>query len=110
MHSIFKIANHLKATWAQKQDDANIEHILIDSRKLIFPATSLFFALSSSRRNGMLFMEELYAKGVRNFVVQQTPEASAIKYPAANILLVKDVLQSLHLLSAWEKPGLKAST
>ena len=103
MHSIFKIANHIKATWAQQQDDANIEHILIDSRKLIFPATSLFFALSSSRRNGMLFMEELYAKGVRNFVVQQTPEASEIKYPAANILLVKDVLQSLHLLSAWHR-------
>ena len=100
MHSIFEIANHIKATWAQQQNDANIEHILIDSRKLIFPATSLFFALSSSRRNGMLFMEELYAKGVRNFVVQQTPEASAIKYPAANILLVKNVLQSLHLLSA----------
>ena len=100
MHSIFEIANHIKATWAQQQNDANIEHILIDSRKLIFPATSLFFALSSFRRNGMLFMEELYAKGVRNFVVQQTPEASAIKYPAANILVVKDVLQSLHLLSA----------
>ena len=103
MHSIFQIANHIKATWAQQLDDANIEHILIDSRKLIFPATSVFFALSSSRRNGMLFIEELYAKGVRNFVVQQTPDASAIKYPDANILLVKDVLQSLHLLSAWHR-------
>ena len=103
MHSIFEIANHIKATWAQQQDDANIEHILIDSRKLIFPATSLFFALSSSRRNGMLFIEELYAKGVTNFVVQQIPEAAEIKYPAANILLVKDVLQSLHLLSAWHR-------
>ncbi len=103
MHAIFQIASHIKATWVQQQDDVNIEHILIDSRKLIFPATSLFFALSSSRRNGMLFIDELYAKGVRNFVVQQTPEASAIKYPAANILLVKDVLQSLHLLATWHR-------
>ena len=103
MQSIFKIASHIKASWAQQRDDAPIEHILIDSRKLIFPVSSLFFALSSSRRNGMLFIEELYAKGVRNFVVQQTPEASATKYPAANILLVKDVLQSLHLLSAWHR-------
>ena len=103
MHSIFQIAGHIKASWVQQQDDAPIEHILIDSRKLIFPVSSLFFALSSSRRNGILFLEELYLKGVRNFVVQQTPEASATKYPAANILLVKDVLQSLHLLSAWHR-------
>jgi len=103
MQSIFKIASHIKATWALQQDDVNIEHILIDSRKLIFPATSIFFALSSSRRNGMLFLEELYAKGVRNFVIREIPEASEKKYPAANILLVKDVLQSLHLLAAWHR-------
>lgn len=103
MHSVFEIAKHIKASWVQQHADTNIEHILIDSRKLIFPASSLFFAMGGPRRNGMLFIEELYSKGVRNFVVQETLEHPEIKYPAANILQVKDVLQSLHLLTAWHR-------
>ncbi|WP_305808483.1 hypothetical protein, partial [Staphylococcus epidermidis] len=43
----------------------NIEHLLLDSRRLIFPATSLFFALKGPRRTGDPFAKELYNRGVR---------------------------------------------
>ncbi len=50
-----------------------IENLLLDSRRLIFPSTSLFFALKGPRRDGSRFVEELYRRGVRNFVLQGSP-------------------------------------
>ncbi len=83
---------------------ADIEHLLPDSRKLLFPATSLFFALSSPRRNGNSFIKELYDKGVRNFVVDESFDDAAItNYSGSNFLLVKDVQQALHLLAAYHR-------
>ena len=53
----------------------SIEHLLLDSRRLIFPATSLFFALRGPRRDGLGYMKELYRRGVRNFVVMDAVES-----------------------------------
>jgi alanine racemase len=78
-----------------------IEHLLLDSRKLIFPATSLFFALTGPRRNGHPFIRELYTKGVRHFVVSENIDIS--NYPEAAIILVKDTMHALHLLVAHHR-------
>jgi len=72
-----------------------IEHLLLDSRRLIFPATSLFFALKGPRRTGDQFAKELYKRGVRNFVLEQ--ETSL---PGANQVIVKDTLTALQRLVA----------
>ncbi len=94
-----------------------VEHLLLDSRRLVFPDTSLFFSLKGPRRNGSLFLEELYHRGVRNFVVQEAPEGhtrveSAVTpagegtvsgFPDANIILVKDALQALQQLAAYHR-------
>jgi alanine racemase len=94
-----QIALLIKATLITNVGDLPIQHILLDSRKLLFPETSLFFALDGPRRNGNAFIEELYHKGVRNFVVGQTFSVSTITlFPSANFLQVKDVMQALHLL------------
>ena len=55
-------------------DDAEgvvIEQLLTDSRKLVFPAQTLFFALPGPRRDGHEFIESLYDQGVRGFVVNK---------------------------------------
>ncbi len=80
--------------------DANIEHLLIDSRTVLFPADSLFFALKGPRRNGHSFINELYQKGVRNFVVC---EKIVEEYNGAVFLQVADTLQALQLLAAWHR-------
>ena len=67
MYTISQIAQTLKAHWLQQDKETTIEHILLDSRKLLFPASSLFFALAGPRRNGDFFIDELYKKNVRNF-------------------------------------------
>ncbi|RYY30168.1 MAG: bifunctional UDP-N-acetylmuramoyl-tripeptide:D-alanyl-D-alanine ligase/alanine racemase [Chitinophagaceae bacterium] len=76
---------------------ARINHLLTDSRKLIFPAETLFFALTTSRRDGHDFVPSMYEKGVRNFVVSRSPGTNS---PAdANFIIVRDTLQALQLLA-----------
>ena len=104
MYTIFNIAPIIKADWLQQTKDVAIEHILLDSRKLLFPSSSLFFALDGGRRNGIDFINELYTKGVYNFVVLQSLPGEVLEqYPAANFLQVNDVLQALHLLTAYHR-------
>ena len=104
MYSISEIAQTIKAGWAQQNEETIIEHILTDSRKLLFPTSSLFFALSGPRRNGISFIEELFQKGVRNFVIDEKIDTEKLLHFAeANFLLVKDALQSLQLLVAFHR-------
>lgn len=81
--------------------DHPVEHLLIDSRKAFSPATSLFFAIVSPRRNGHDFIGELYRKGVRSFVVSNTIESA--DYPKANFIQVKDTVAALQQIAAWHR-------
>ncbi len=82
---------------------AVIEHLLIDSRKLLFPASSLFFSLPGPRRQGSAFVKDLYSKGVRNFIVDASFIFSPQDFEAANIIAVKNVLQALQQLTAQHR-------
>ena len=76
--------------------EQEIDWLLTDSRSLCFPETSLFFALVTSRGDGHRYIDELYARGVRAFVVSREVEGN---YPDANFLLVPNTLVSLQLLA-----------
>lgn len=81
--------------------DAIIENLLLDSRKVYYPATSLFFALKGPRRDGHQFIPELYKKGVRNFVVSRSVDRHL--YPEANFLTVNDTLKALQQLAVGHR-------
>lgn len=76
--------------------DANIGWLLTDSRSLCFPEETLFFALKTSRNDGHLYLDDLYRRGVRNFVVQQVPEHPKAD---ANYLKVTSPLAALQRLA-----------
>jgi alanine racemase len=78
--------------------DAQVIYLVTDSRKIVFPKTSLFFALRGDRRDGHQFIAELYTQGVRNFVVSKPIDRIAC--PAASFLEVPDVLLALQQLAA----------
>ncbi|MEI9933830.1 MAG: bifunctional UDP-N-acetylmuramoyl-tripeptide:D-alanyl-D-alanine ligase/alanine racemase [Ferruginibacter sp.] len=104
MYNISKIAVIVKAKWLQQTTNSTIEHLLLDSRKVLFPSTSLFFAIDGPRRSGASFVKELYEKGISNFVVNTIFSKEEInKYPAANFLIVYDVLHALHLLATHHR-------
>jgi alanine racemase len=102
-YPIRDIADIVKGQWQQFRTDDDIEHLLLDSRRLIFPATSLFIALRGPRRDGRRFMEELYRRGVRNFMEERTREGAADTMPDANIIVVPDTLTALQALAAWRR-------
>ncbi len=100
-YHIEHISSVIEGNFLQRHDDALIEQLLIDSRKLIFPHTSLFFALKSARRDGHSFIENLYNRGVRNFVVSENVPVE--KLPEANIVQVRDTVDALQALAAWHR-------
>lgn len=79
--------------------DAVIKHLLIDSRSISSPETSLFFALKTERNDGHKFISEAYKKRVRNFVVSELPRDIS-QFAESNFILVKDTLPALQHLSA----------
>lgn len=93
---------------AQRVGDtpATIDWLLTDSRSLCFPEETLFFALVTRRSDGARYIADLYARGVRNFVIG---EATAVEsqretfnfqfYKDANFLIVPNVLKALQKLA-----------
>ncbi|KAA6339549.1 Alanine racemase 1 [termite gut metagenome] len=86
--------------------EAIINWLLTDSRSLCFPEETLFFALRTDRDNGAHYIPDLYARGVRNFVVMRHPsqpeeaaEVAISDFPAGNFLLVSSPLKALQKLA-----------
>ncbi len=100
MYSIDEIAQVIGAE-RKGMAEAKINWLLIDSRSLCFPEETLFFALKTEKNDGHKYVEELYKRGVRNFVVEQ-----AVIGLEANFLVVKSPLQALQTLAAYHRSQL----
>lgn len=103
--------------------DVQIDWLLTDSRSLAFPETTLFFALRTRTGDGHRYIDDLYRRGVRNFVVSAVPWTSdgkigntalsslstansveteaclAANYPGANFLKVVSPMKALQRLA-----------
>jgi Alr-MurF fusion protein len=77
---------------------AHIAHLLTDSRRLVYPDTSLFFAIATGQNDGHLYVEELMQRGVFNFVVNTKFDTST--FPDVNFLKVNDVLGALQMVAS----------
>ncbi|MCD7722240.1 MAG: alanine racemase, partial [Prevotellaceae bacterium] len=73
-----------------------ISFLLTDSRSLRSPEETLFFALRTDKGDGHRYVEGLYQRGVRAFVVSGNVEPM---HEDAAYLLVSDTLEALQLLS-----------
>jgi alanine racemase len=100
-YPIRHIASLIGGTFLQSGRDDQIENLLTDSRRLLFPETTLFFALYGPRRDGHAFLPDLYREGVRNFIVYR--RVGIKDYPEANIILVEDSLAALQALAAFHR-------
>lgn len=78
-----------------------VKYLLTDSRKIVSPQLSLFFAIKGDRRNGHEFISELHAAGVRNFLV--TDAAVSAKFPDSNFIISNDTLGALQKIAAHHR-------
>jgi alanine racemase len=85
----------------QQATDRPVVHLLTDSRRAVCQDDALFFAIRGVRHNGHAFMAQLYAQGVRQFVVEE--EVSCTPYPEANILFVKSAIRALQQVGAYHR-------
>jgi len=97
VHPLAHISSLMGATWLGCPSDACIEHLLIDSRKLVFSPTTLFFAIKTEQGDGHHYIDELYREGVRSFVVSTVPDL--VSFPEASFLLTDNVVASLQMLA-----------
>ncbi|EAY29283.1 bifunctional UDP-N-acetylmuramoyl-tripeptide:D-alanyl-D-alanine ligase/alanine racemase [Microscilla marina] len=97
---IKQIVPIIQATLVQQtQSDQAVYHLLLDSRKLYNPSQALYFAINGEHHNGHEFVAELYARGVRNFVIEENLPAH-VKLPNANILKVTSAVNALQQVAA----------
>lgn len=100
-YNIQKIGAILGYKFEGKSSD-KISILLIDSRKLTVPEETLFFALETKNNDAHAFIGELYAKGVRNFVVSKLlPEWET--FSDARFLKVKNSLSALQKIAAHHR-------
>lgn len=89
----------------------SIDWLLTDSRSLSFPEETLFFALTTRRDSGTHYIPELYARGVRNFVIScdeaahareagsESPLQPLLAASDVNFLVVPSPLKALQKLA-----------
>ena len=96
-HPVAHISSLMGTTLLGQSAVTGVEHLLIDSRKLVFPPTTLFFAIKTEQGDGHQYIDELYREGVRNFVVSIVPDLAS--FPEACFLLTDNVVASLQILA-----------
>jgi alanine racemase len=84
-----------------------IEHLLYDSRKLIFPSSSLFFAIPGEQNNGHDYIQDLYDKKLYHFVISENIPTHL--YPEASFIKVDDSIKALQKLAAYHRNNQKIS-
>ena len=76
-----------------------VSFLLTDSRSLCFPEETLFFAIRTKAGDGHAYIPGLYGRGVRSFMVEETPPGYPDSYPGAAFLRVPDTLKGLQRLA-----------
>jgi alanine racemase len=91
------IANHS----VLKQPQQLIKHLLTDSRKISDPSSSVFFAVKGIR-DGHQYIQSLYEKGLRCFVISN-PNFNIQAFADANFIYVSDSLKALQKVAAHHR-------
>lgn len=86
----------------------NQEELLFDSRSLVNPEKTVFFAIKTSAADGHNYIKPLYEKGVRRFVVENLPEGSD-SMPDAEFIMTDSVRDEIERLAREKRASLKGT-
>lgn len=84
-------------------NSVEISQLLIDSRSLVFPSETLFFAIRSNSNDGHRYIASLYERGVRNFVIDDVSCVPSELMDYANFLVVPDSRAALQSIATYHR-------
>lgn len=83
------------------RQDLRVDNILVDSRKINHPQSSIFIPICTSKRNAHQFIYDVYNNGVRCFLVSEQVDIE--KLQDAWIISVPDTLVAFQALVSWHR-------
>lgn len=89
-------------------EKAEVSEVIIDSRSPALSSKQIFFAIRGKNHNGHQFIEDLYNKDIKNFVISDK-KTSFIAMKDANFILVSDTLKALQQLGRYYRKQYKNS-
>ena len=98
-YSFNHIASLTGAQIVQQVSNPDLDVLLTDSRKLVHPASTLFFTIHGAKKSANRFVKDVYGKGGRCFVIDSTFKNYS-DFADANFLQVEDTLKALQQLVA----------
>jgi len=91
--SAIEICSITKGRFLANPTNQLIHSFSYDTRKITQPENVVFVALKGDFRNGHLFIEDAYLKGIRSFIVSE--EIDTEQFKEATFILVSDTLWAL---------------
>ncbi len=89
----------IKGEFLQFIKDLPISYLSTDSRKIINNESSLFFAIKGKIHDGHQYIDDLYNKNIRQFIIEEK-DFNIGKYPEANFYLCENSIFALQELAA----------
>lgn len=104
-HFINEIASKTEGRIAQYTNNGFVQFLVFDTRSLFVGESALFIAIKTNKRNGHDFIPEAYAKGIRNFLVDQD---IVFNESDVNVIRVDNVMLALHKWAAKHRKTITA--
>ena len=102
-YTISELVAITKGKWLNKNPSVEQPaYLSLDSRKITFPATTVFFAIKNKQQDANRFVDNLYQKGVRNFITDDR-DIPIRKLALANVILVDDTILALQKLATFHR-------
>lgn len=80
--------------------DLPISYLSTDSRKIINNESSIFFAIEGKIHDGHQYIDDLYKKNIRQFIIERK-DFNIGNYPEANFYLCKNSIYALQELATY---------
>lgn len=101
MYTIKELTQIIPGDWHIGKEDATVDTLLQDSRKLEKASSTLFFAIIGERLDGHEYIRNMCDAGVLSFVVQNEELVKNLK--GINYVVVKNSLEAIQRLTAHHR-------
>ena len=105
-YTINKICSIVKGTsFGKSNNNIIINDLIFDSRLIVAPDYSIFFALKGNHNDGHKYINELYNKGVRAFVIddEEALQELIVSCKDASFIKVNNSLEALQQLASYHR-------